>query len=1478
MTQLTNVEDVYPLTGTQLGMLYHAINQPDSGVYTNQTMMELSGRLDPPSLKYAWDKVVERHAALRTAFVWSALDDPVQVVRERVDTPWEELDLSELSEDERDTAIESVLSEDRMRGFDLAAAPLTRMTLIRTGPASWLWVWTSHHLSYDGWSTQIILDELFMLYRSRVEGERAELEEPFRFRDFVEFEGGATSAATERFWQERLSGFTEPHHLEVPGLAPESGSVGHQFISIPLSNIEALKTTSAQIGVTLNTLMTGAWSLVLSRWVRSSDVVFGTTVAGRPMHLDGVDRAVGLFITTLPVRVHIEHDHSVAEWLRGIQSDLLAGQENQHVSLADIQRISDIVPGQALFESVLVFGNYPSQERSGGDELSIGTTSYVEASNYPLAVLVEMGSEPELILVYESDRFSADAVESLGRQLEQVLATIVTDSQSSLGSVRLVRDERAPVGEPLETEATTILGVLAAAARPDQPAVVCEDRVITYAELEERSDRMAWQLMEAGTRRGDVIGLYLPRSIEMIVGILGVLKAGGAYVPLDPTYPAEHIQALLEGDDIGFVAGHSDWLSAVPETVVGIDIDDLDTISSQEFPEVGPDDLAYVIHTSGSTGRPKGVMVTHGNLVASTLARHAYYGEPVGSFLLLSPFAFDSSVAGIFWTLTTGGTLVLPAPGEEHDADAVVALIAKHSITHTLCLASVYDVLLDASGGEQLSSLQAVIVAGEACPPGLAASHFEQLGHTALYNEYGPTEATVWCTVHRATPSDDVLPIGRPIAETRILLLDESLNLVPTGFAGEIFIAGAGVTPGYLGRPDLTAERFVSVRVGNAEERVYRTGDLGAWRRDGVLTYLGRSDSQLKIRGRRIEASAVEAALRAHPDIEEAVAVGWSSTGGSMTQLVTYIRSASGDIDVNALKRSLEIKLPAFMVPDIVIPLAAMPRLPNGKVDTHSLPDPQGHIGHTDIHVPPRNDHERLLASIWCELLGVDSVGVRDDFFELGGDSIVSIRMMSRARQAGIYIRPGQIGASRTIEQLAASTNDEPTSSNEAVRGSVPLGPIQQWFFEMDHPAHDQWNQSNLFALGDDVDLTALEGALRACIDQHDMFRARYTQNDDGWEQRIEPGHEFALAVADERADLDEVIRTCHQSLDIEAGPLLGAVLIQRPAGEEDLLFIAVHHLVVDVASWAILVDDIEQAYGQALAGESIDLPARSTSYHDWVRYLSSDAFMGEREFWTRSTTGLANDGLEYWGSAASQQTIMVELESDVTAALFGEANEAYRTRPEELMIAALAAAVPLQPGRSMRLALERHGRPDDVPGIDLSRTIGWFTAQFPVTLTASNSVDAKLLTQTKETVRAVPNGGLGYGTLRYLHRIPELAGNGEPEYLFNYLGRSSADGRGMLRWIAARDEEALHPDSHRAHRFEVVASVREGKLTVRWNFSTLHDDHSAAESLASAHLDRLREIVSHCVEDGTGALTPSDFPAAGLGQGELDDLLDGLV
>ena len=1027
---MKNVADIYPLTPTQAGILYHSLQAPQDEIYFQQISCTLRGSLDVDTFKRAWDEVVARHPALRTIFLWEGVDEPLQVVRQRVAVPWEVLDWrADKAEDHADR-LSALRQAFRARGFDLTRAPILHMVLIQLTDDRFHFIWNFHHLLTDGWSTHQVFYEAFAIYEGMV-GNKPYTPSAVRpFRDYIDWLKRQDVDAAERYWREQLQGFSAPTSLQVDQ-PPQETAIRHgeSLLTLDADITDSLRSIAKQDRLTLNTIVQGTWSLLLSRYSGEDDVVFGTTMAGRPADLRGVEDMVGMFINTLPVRVKVPEDARLMPWLQQLQNQQLEIRQYEYSSLARVQQCSDIEPGKQLFETILVFENYPTQT-DGKRTVQVEGLHYREQSNYPLALLVLPDDQLQLRMIYDQARFDPDTVRRMLGHLQTLLLAIAADPDRKLGDL--------PLMDPAELQqvlvgwndtgcspgpALWVHDQIAAVAKemPGNAAVAASDGTLTYAELDRLANQLAQHLIRRGVKPETPVGLCVDRSASMLVGILGILKAGGAYVPLDPTYPAQRIAFILNDTQTPLVVTQPHLLEqlGISKNACVILDDRWSQIAgeSAHAPAImlEASNLAYIIYTSGSTGSPKGVMVTHENLFYSNAARRLYYQEKVESYLLLSSFAFDSSVAGIFWTLTDGGTLVLPAPGDERDIDRLAALIAQQRVTHTLALPSLYRLLLDYAPANTLATLRAVIVAGEACPPDLGENHGSRLPGAVLYNEYGPTEASVWCSVYRVPSKarQKTVPIGRPIPNTRLYVLDRCNRPLPVGVPGELVVAGPGVVPGYWQRPELTAERFSPNPFG--EGRVYRTGDRVRWLPDGDLEFLGRADHQVKIRGYRVEIGEIEDALRQHLSVRDALVA--FKNGRLAAYLIPAPGGPATQQQIEAVRRDLSRRLPDYMVPSSWMWLDEFPHTPNGKLDRKRLPvpDPTGNEG-SEEYAPARTETEKKIQAIWAELLGLTKVSVQDDFFVLGGHSLLMIQLISRLRQAfGMGIPLDAILEVRTI-------------------------------------------------------------------------------------------------------------------------------------------------------------------------------------------------------------------------------------------------------------------------------------------------------------------------------------------------------------------------------------------------------------------------------------------------------------------------------
>ncbi|RPH57094.1 non-ribosomal peptide synthetase, partial [bacterium] len=774
-------EEIYPLTPLQSGMLFHSLMAPESGVYVNQVTCTLPADLDVSLFRQAWEKLVERHTVLRTAFLWEGLEEPRQAVRKSVSLPWQELDWHGLPAEEQERRFEGLRQSERQTPLPLSSAPLMRFSLVRLDRELGF-VWTFHHLLLDGWSQPLLVRELEAVYAALEEGREpmAPILPPVRpFSDYIAWLEEQDAAEAEPFWRGELAGFTAPNRLGIdrPAGGEEASGDGEHRLEVSREVTAELQALAARHHLTLQTVTLGAWGLLVGRYSGEEDVVFGSTVSGRPAALPGVETMIGLFINTLPVRVRVNGAEPLAAWLRRLQERQLARQELEHTPLARIQRWSEVPAGSPLFETLYVFENYPDAGDAGPGRLRIGNLRSLESTNYPVTLELTVGDRISLRLTSDRARVDEIAAPRLLRHLATLLAGMAEGPERNVrrvGELGLLSpaERHQVIAEWNDTSQEPLDGVLVheaisgtAGRSPGALAVAWDGGEVAYAELERRSNQLARHLRRLGVGPEVFVGLCCDRSGDLVVGALGILKAGGAYVPLDPEYPEERLRHMLAdcGAPVLVAQERTGGLAAVTGArLVPIDAPALGLEEDGPVPPVAlPESPAYLIYTSGSTGRPKGVVVTHGALARSTRARRAFYRAPVEAYLLASSFSFDSSVAGLFWTLWDGGTLVLHRDQSRLDLPDFLATLERRRASHLLCLPSLYSLILEHAQPGQLASLTTVIVAGEACPPALVAQHAAQLPAVALVNEYGPTEGTVWSSACALDPSR-VVSIGRP--------------------------------------------------------------------------------------------------------------------------------------------------------------------------------------------------------------------------------------------------------------------------------------------------------------------------------------------------------------------------------------------------------------------------------------------------------------------------------------------------------------------------------------------------------------------------------------------------------------------------------------------------------------------------------------------------------------------------------------------
>ncbi|WP_121301457.1 non-ribosomal peptide synthase/polyketide synthase [Pseudomonas aeruginosa] len=1513
---LARIEDIYPLSPMQHGMLFHSLYEQASGDYLNQLRVDVHG-LDPARFRAAWQAALDSHDILRAGFLWQGdLEQPLQVIHKHLELPFAEHDWR--GREALAEALDELAASERRRGFELEQAPLLRLVLVRMDEERYHLVYTHHHILLDGWSSAQLLGEVLARYT----GEQAE-RTGGRYRDYITWLQAQDKRVSEAFWKEQLAELLEPTRL-AQAVAAEREQVGSgQFQrSLPPARTARLKTFAQRHAVTLNTLVQAAWSLLLQRYTGQDTVVFGATVAGRPAELAGIERQIGLFINTLPVVATPQPGMRLTDWLQEVQARSLALREQEHTPLFEIQRWAGL--GEALFDSLLVFENYPvaeALEKGSPGGVRFGPVSNHEQTNYPLTVALGVGDSLSLQYSYDRQAFSDAAVEQLDRHLLNLLEGFVDNAERTLVELSLLDAEERALIDSLWNRSESgfpasplIHQRVAERARlaPDAPAVLFDDQVLSFAELDSRANRLAHALIARGVGPEVRVAIAMQRSAEIMIAFLAVLKSGGAYVPLDIEYPRERLLYMMQDSRAHLLLTQSHLLDRLP-IPDGLSCLCLDR--EQEwagFPAHDPevalhgDNLAYVIYTSGSTGMPKGVAVSHGPLAAHIVATgERYEMTPADCELHFMSFAFDGSHEGWMHPLINGAR-VLIRDDSLWLPEQTYAQMHRHGVTVAVFPPVYLQQLAEhAERDGNPPAARVYCFGGDAVAQASYDLAWRALRPQYLFNGYGPTETVVTPLLWKARPDDPCgaayMPIGTLLGNRSGYILDAQLNLLPVGVAGELYLGGEGVARGYLERPALTAERFVPDPFGAPGSRLYRSGDLTRGRADGVVDYLGRVDHQVKIRGFRIELGEIEARLREQAAVREAVVV--AQAGASGQQLVGYVvpqdpalvedagaQAACRD----ALRKALKERLPEYMLPAHLLFLACMPLTPNGKLDRKALPKPSADQQQRDYQAP-RSEVERQLATIWAEVLKLEQVGLADNFFEIGGDSIISLQVVSRARQLGIHFTPKMLFEAQTIGALAplAESGTQVLAIDQGpVTGVTPLLPIQQGFFAEKVAERHWWNQSVLLEAREPLDARHLEQALRGVLEHHDALRLSFTREAAGWTARhrgVEEGAAALLRVARVadlaalRALADEVQR----SLDLADGPLLRALLATFDDGSQRLLLV-IHHLVVDGVSWRILFEDLQTAYRQLLAGQAVELPAKTSAFRDWAERLRAFAgdggLDGELAYWQGQLQGASSDlpCLDPLGDQSNRhaRSVSCGLDAEATRQLLQEAPAAYRTQVNDLLLTALARVICRWTGQvDALIQLEGHGREELFAEIDLTRTVGWFTSLFPLRLTPAEGIAASIK-GIKEQLRAVPNKGIGFGALRYLGSAASqaaLAGLPVPRITFNYLGQfdgSFAMEEGALFVPAGeRAGDDQSPDAPLANWLALNGRIYGGELRIDWSFSGERFEIASIQRLADAYRDELLALIAHCrVAEGQG-LTPSDFPLARLDQARLDQL-----
>ncbi|HYE53804.1 MAG TPA: amino acid adenylation domain-containing protein, partial [Chitinophagaceae bacterium] len=1461
----------YRLSAAQRRLYFMYELDRSSLAYNMPMTVKLQGLIDKEKISNIFSKLVQRHESLRTSFE-VVNGEPVQKIAAHVDFVVEPCSTT----------------GGFVRPFNLAKAPLMRAGLAEISANEVILMVDMHHIITDGVSIGILMKEFMLLYNNE-ELPAVKLQ----YKDFSEWQQSPEQqewiAAQKNFWKnefaEEVSLLELPADLDRPSNKTYAGSAIDFELDAGIT--ARLKWLAEKENCTLFMLLLSAYSILLSRLSNQDDVVVGSSLAGRN-HAD-LDHTIGMFVNTIPLRNYPKGELRFREFLADLRSrtlDCFRNQSYTYSELIDELKIQRTAGRNPFFDVMFDLQNFMDTEiKIPGLVLSPCAAGHAISKFDLTLTAMEAGDQLKLHLEYSTELFRKETAERFIAYFTRIIAAIIDNPGQQIKDIQLIdAAERKQLLHDFNDTALaydgreTVLSLFnrQVALNPDSSAVVVENRTLTYRQLDELSNQLANCLRSAhNIQTGETVGIQLDRNEWMIVSILGVLKSGGAYVPIDPAYPAERKKHIVTDAGVRLLITETYYLFELDYfngAMVAVDVELGMYPSDLDAPEVKPAGLAYVIYTSGSTGKPKGVMIEHGSLYNYiNWARDQYVRGEKGDFALYTSIAFDLTITSIFTPLVTGNSIIVY---KEYEKDlAIEKVLADNKADIIKLTPSHLKVMRNSKYLSSFTGKKKLIVGGEQLETWLARDIHQLLGDVEIYNEYGPTEATVGCMIYHFVPGSNapVVPIGVPAANTQIYVLDKHLNPVPKGVGGELYIGGACVARGYINNETLTKERFINDPF-HAGQRLYRTGDRARMLADGNLEFLGRTDEQVKIRGHRIEPGEIASQLCQHENITQCAVIVKQKDGTS--SLVAYYVSER-KIEAENLQSFLAASLPEYMVPAAFVHLHELPLTINGKLDKRALPQPEAE---QDNYIAPADEKEQLLAEIWSKVLGLERVGTNDNFFLLGGDSIKSIQISSRLLGEGYDVPVKDIFTHKTIRELAPRLKAVTSAPVQLpITGSAPLTPIQRWYFESAVVDPHYFNHSVLLRFDEGITEQTIRLIFEKILEHHDALRMVFRKENETIVQH-NPNVDQPLWMrvhdlstdADAEKTMEMACNEIQRSIDLENGPLLKLGLFHLGSGSR--LLIVIHHLVVDGVSWRILFEDIETLYRQCMQHEPLALPPKTDAYLSWSSYLQehtkTHAFEKAMRYWkseeAKPSGGIRPDLKGGENTVGISRSVSFRLNTEETAKLLTTVHEPFNTQINDILLTAFLMAVHAQYGsETLMVNLESHGR-TGMGGLNVSRTIGWFTTIYPVKLNKRTDELSLLIRQVKEVLRGVPNNGLDY----------LLMGGRTSQICFNYLGQFDSFA-GNSSYSMAKESRGQQVSQNKIRDFEwdVIGIVAGGELEMSLTYSPLQYCNQTIENLLQHFKAGLLQLIEYCCAYDKKLLSPSDLAYKDISIERLDVL-----
>ncbi|GCE15700.1 non-ribosomal peptide synthetase [Tengunoibacter tsumagoiensis] len=1507
-----------PLSFAQEQLWFLEQWEPGQLTYLIPFALHLQGPLQPEALQQSLQALVERHESLRTCFI-ETQGTPMQAILPALSIEITRQKWEEVVQSGQARELPDYLSQLWQSPFHLSEAPLFRAHLLQVAENEHIFTIVIHHIIADGWSVNLLLQELFVCYRACIEHTTPALPPlSVQYADITLWQReslqGAHLETLLTYWRESLR--DAPAYLPLPTNHPRPPTASfrgnHISFLMPMPLLSRLKTFCQQQQVTLFMGLLAAFDVLLARSSGEWDLVVGSPLAQRTQsQLEGV---IGMLVNTLPLRTQLQPEMSFLQALDRVRQTVLGAWAHQEIPFEKIvselltERHAGISP---FFQILLVLQNQPPSLASVPElhitevELEKGTTKF------DLTVfLQESAVGLKGVAEYNSDLFEEAAIQRLMERFQSLLEALLSSPEAALGHIPvLLQDEQELILSQWNQTAQNYASESwvhqefekQAALHPDAPAVIAGPHQLSYADLNLRANELAHTLQAYGVRPEGKVGVFIERSLDLPVALLAILKAGGAYVALDPTLPEQRLAFLLADAQASLVLTQ-EHLQARLTAYTGR-ILCLDTTSTSRITQANPtssvssQNLAYTIYTSGSTGVPKGVEVTHASLMnLITWHQRTYQIRQDDRATQIAGLGFDASVWEIWPYLTAGASLYLVDDAMVTSPGELVEWLCQQKITISFIPTPLLETMYELPWPEK-GALRFLLTGGD------RLKRTEATLPCPLINHYGPTENTVVTTSGVVEPGQTMgLPsIGRPIANTQVYLLDTRLEPVPPGVVGEIYIGGDSLARGYLHRPEQTAERFIPHPFHKKPgERLYRTGDLARYLPDGQIDFIGRRDHQVKIRGFRIELGEIETVLLQHPALQEVLVQALEELPGRIRLVGYLVPHNRQDCSISAIRSYLESRLPDYMIPAAFVLLEAFPLTSNGKIDRKALPHPEWTIQRENSELSrPLTPTEQQLLTIWSQVLGIQGLQIHDNFFEVGGDSILAIQIVARAHQSGLHLTPKELFSHQSIFALANSIvpNLPPIAALPETLEEFPLTPIQHYFFEQELSAMDQWGQGMQLDASQSLRPALLEASIHALIAHHSALRLRFSKEASGWKQRIsEPEDDVLtfrcidLSALPPTAQEQVMVMHANQlqmALHLSSGPLLQSVLFLRGQEHDDRFFLFVHHMAVDTISWQILLQDLQTAYSQLLTNAMVQLPPTMTSFAHWAeqltRYARSPRVLQQSAYWLQpayfQAYPLPTDGPLAGNSRGSVRSVYLALAPEETTLLLTEARRHAHIQVQELVLTALTQTLTHWSQKShLLIDVEGHGREDLFEEVDLSRTVGWFTTITPVLLsTGLAATDGEALRAIKQQLRSLPEKGIGYGLLRYLSEDETLSSQirSQPgaQISFNYLGQFDQvqAASALFHHVREYKGQPHNAQDRRPYLFEISCFILDGQLQMGWSYSEHVYRPDTIEMLLNTCVAHLRRLLQECLSSQENPYVPADFPDVLLRQEELD-------